>query len=205
MRKLLITNLLFYSSYWIITAATLQYNQRVLIILHGINYSMKMLTSFFSNINCYLFIFIIILSHLKPSKMKTRVLLSMLHLFFTAASFAQNKMQLVGTWKLISGKATQDASTFPYDNKTLDAIKIVTPTHFAVFSQKVSDTAFQHASTGTAEMDDKNYTEHLLYDNNKDMVGKTAKFTYRLEGDKWYIKGKIDNMVMLEEVWQRVK
>lgn len=137
--------------------------------------------------------------------MKTSVLLSMLLLFCTAASFAQNKMQLVGTWKLISGKATQGDSTFPYDNKTSDAIKIVTPTHFAVFSQNISDTAFQHAGAGTVEMDDKNYTEHLMYGNTKDMVGKTAKFTYRLEGDKWYIKGGIDNMMMLEEVWQRVK
>ena len=137
--------------------------------------------------------------------MKTSVLLLMLLLFCTAASFAQNKMQLVGTWKLISGKVTQGDSTFPYDNKTSDAIKIVTPTHFAVFSQNVSDTAFAHAGAGPVEMDDKNYTEHIMYGNDKDLIGKTAKFTYRLEGDKWYIKGGIDNMIMFEEVWQRVK
>lgn len=137
--------------------------------------------------------------------MKTSVLLSMLLLFCAAISFAQNKMQLVGTWKLISGKMTQGDSTFPYDNKTSDAIKIVTPTHFAVFSQHVPDTAFEHAGAGTVEMDGKNYTEHLMYGNDKDMVGKTAKFTYRLGGDKWYIKGGIDNMMMFEEVWQRVK
>ena len=117
--------------------------------------------------------------------MKTSVLLSMLLLFCTATSFAQNKMQLVGTWKLISGKVTQGDSTFPYDNKTSDAIKIVTPTHFAVFSQNISDSSFQHAIAGTVEMDDKNYTEHLMYGNSKDMIGKTAKFTHRLEGDKY--------------------
>jgi hypothetical protein len=137
--------------------------------------------------------------------MKTSILLSVLLLFCTAASFAQNKMQLVGTWKLISGKVTIGDSTYPYDNKTSDAIKIVTPTHFAVLSQNISDTAFQHAGAGTVEMDDKNYTEHLMYGNGKDMIGKTAKFTYRLEGDKWYIKGGIDNMMMFEEEWQRIK
>jgi hypothetical protein len=137
--------------------------------------------------------------------MKTSVLLSMLLLFCAAVSFAQNKMQLVGTWKLISGKATMGDSTFNYDDKTSDAIKIVTPTHFAVFSQNISDTAFEHAGAGTVEMDDKNYTEHLMYGNDKNLTGKTAKFTYSLDGDKWYVKGGIDNTITFEEVWQRVK
>ena len=137
--------------------------------------------------------------------MKTSVLLSLLLLFCTVGSFAQNKMQLVGTWKLISGKVTQGDSTLPYDNKTSDAIKIVTPTHFAVFSQNISDSSFQHAVAGTIEMDDKNYTEHLMYSDAKAIIGKAAKFTYRLEGDKWYIKGGIENMMMFDEEWQRVK
>jgi hypothetical protein len=54
-------------------------------------------------------------------------------------------------------------------------------------------------------MDDKNYTEYLMYTSYKPILGKVAKFTYRLEGDKWYIKGRFDNMMMFEEVWQRVK
>lgn len=137
--------------------------------------------------------------------MKRSILLSMLLLFCIAASFAQNKMQLVGTWKLISGKEIHGDNTFPYDDKILDAIKIVTPTHFAEISQHISDTAFQDAGAGTVEMDEKNYTEHIMYFNIKAMVGKTAKFTYRLQGDKWYIKGGIDNTMMFEEVWQRVK
>ena len=137
--------------------------------------------------------------------MKTSVLLSLLLLFCTAGSFAQNKMQLVGTWKLISGKMIQGDSTFPYDNKTSDAMKIVTLTHFAVFSQNISDSSFEHAGAGTVEMDGKNYTEHLMYTDTKAMIGKAAKFTYRLEGNKWYIKGGIENMMMFDEEWQRVK
>ena len=136
--------------------------------------------------------------------MKTTLFLLML-LLCTAASFAQNQMPLVGTWKLISGKMTQGDSTFPYDNKTSDAIKIVTPTHFAVFTQSMADSSLEHAGAGTVQMDDKNYTENLMYGNSKELLGKAAKFTYRLEGDKWYIKGGIDNMMTFEEVWQRVQ
>jgi hypothetical protein len=137
--------------------------------------------------------------------MKLSVLLSISLLFCTAISFAQNKMQLVGTWKLVSGKVMMGDSTYPYDAKTTNAIKIVTPTHFAVISHNTSDDVFQHAAVGTIQMDSKNYTEHIMYGNSKDMLGKDAKFTYHIEGDKWYIKGGIENMMMFDEVWQRVK
>ena len=96
-------------------------------------------------------------------------------------------------------------STYPYDNKTSDAIKIVTPTHFAVFSKNVTNDSMQHAVAGTVKMDDKNYTEEIQYASGPTMIGKKAKFTYRIEGDKWYVKGGIENMMMFEEVWQRVK
>jgi hypothetical protein len=137
--------------------------------------------------------------------MKTTVLLSILLLLCVSVSFAQNKMSIVGTWKLISGKITEGDSTSPYDNTTSDAIKIVTPTHFAVLSKNVADDSLQHAGAGTVQMDDKNYTEEIKYSSFKDLVGKTAKFAYRIEGDKWYIKGGIENMMTFEEVWQRIK
>src|SRR6188472_1194951 len=102
--------------------------------------------------------------------MKTSLLFSLVLLFCTIGSFAQNKMQLVGTWKLISGKMTQGDSTYPYGDKTSDAIKIVTPTHFAVFSQSIQDSSFEHAGAGTVQMDDKNYEEKIMYGNTKEMI-----------------------------------
>ena len=137
--------------------------------------------------------------------MRTKLLFSILLLLFTATCFAQNKMQLVGTWKLVSGKMIQGDSSYPYDNKTSDAIKIVTPTHFAVMSKTVANDTLEHAVAGIVKMDDKNYTEEIQYASAATMVGKKAKFTYRVDGDKWYVKGGIENMMMFEEVWQRVK
>src|SRR5450432_1864070 len=118
--------------------------------------------------------------------MKSRLLFIMFLLFCTISSIAQNKMQLVGTWKLISGKVTMRDSTYPYDNKTLDAIKIVTPTHFAVISKNVTNDSMQNAGAGTVKMDDRNYTEEIQYGSTPAMIGKKAKFTYRIEGDKWF-------------------
>ena len=135
--------------------------------------------------------------------MKTSCLLSML-LFSAILSFAQNKMSVVGTWKLVSGKAVMGDSTFNYDNKTSDAIKIVTPTHFAVLSNSVADSAFEHAGAGWIQFDEKNYTEELKYGNTKEWIGQKVKFTYRIEGDKWYVKGGIENVATFDEVWQRV-
>ncbi len=137
--------------------------------------------------------------------MRTRHLISILLLLCTATAFAQNKMQLVGTWKLVSGKMIQGDSSYPYDNKTSDAIKIITPTHFAVMSKNASNDTLEHATAGLVKMDDKNYTEEIQYSSGPTMVGKKAKFTYRIDGDKWYVKGGIENMMMFEEVWQRVK
>ena len=135
--------------------------------------------------------------------MKTSCLLSIL-ILSAALGFAQNKMSIVGTWKLVSGKAVMGDSTFNYDNKTSDAIKIVTPTHFAVLSNSVVDSAFEHAGAGWIQFDEKNYTEELKYGDTKEWIGQKVKFTYRIEGDKWYVKGGIENVATFDEVLQRV-
>lgn len=62
----------------------------------------------------------------------------------------------------------------------------------------------QHAGAGTVKMDSKNYTEVINYGNEKSLLGKSAVFTYTLEGDKWHIKGGTAEMKFDEE-WQRVK
>ena len=136
--------------------------------------------------------------------MKTTSLLSVLLFFCATLSFAQNQMSVVGTWKLVSGKAVQGDSTMNYDAKTDDAIKIVTATHYAVLSKNVATDSLQVAGAGPIQVDDKNYIEGTKYCIFKDLVGKSARFTYRIEGDKWYVKGGIENMITFDEVWQRV-
>ena len=135
--------------------------------------------------------------------MKRKLFSVILLSFFFSVIYAQNKMPLVGTWKLLNGKMTNNDTTTSYTN-TNESIKIVTPTHFAVISQHLSDSAFNHTLAGTVKMDAKNYAEEIKYGSAKSFIGKTAKFTYRLEGDKWYIKGGFDKIIF-EEEWQRVQ
>jgi hypothetical protein len=116
------------------------------------------------------------------------------------SSYGQEKA-LEGTWKFISGTITSKDSTFPFG--ATEAMKIVTPTHFAVIS-KSADGNFQHAAAGRVKKDDKNYSEMLEYSSAKDLKTKSAVYTYTLEGNKWHIKGGFDDM-KLDEIWERVQ
>ena len=123
----------------------------------------------------------------------------------TIAQPAGNNMPLVGTWKELSGSTTRGDSVSMFDSKLIDKIKIVTPTHFAWQSRKVSDKSFIGAISGKVTMDSTNYTEEILYSSNPGIKATTvAKFTYKVEGDKWYHKGGFAGYEF-EEVWQRVK
>ena len=136
--------------------------------------------------------------------MRTKSFFTSVLLLCTFYCLAQNNLPVVGTWKLISGKAVIDDSTVTYGNSGNESMKIVTPTHFSVISKNTSDGTMQHAVAGRVKIDATNYTEFLDFASRRDMVSKTARFTYRVEGNKWYIKGGIDNM-QFDEVWQKVE
>ena len=137
--------------------------------------------------------------------MKLVLLISTLLLPFNSISIAQNNASLVGTWKLISGKMAIGDSTNTYDLSKMEAMKIVTPTHFAVFSKNTSDGTLQHAGAGNVIIDGNNYTEIINYmSGDSPHLPITSKFTSKLEGNKWHIKGRFDNFV-LDEIWERIK
>jgi hypothetical protein len=60
------------------------------------------------------------------------------------------------------------------------------------------------ALAGPVKMDNSNYSEEYSFANYREDVGITAKFTYKIVDDKWYIKGGIDHFY-IDEIWQRVK
>jgi len=137
--------------------------------------------------------------------MKLIFLISAFLLSFSSLSVAQNKTSLAGTWKVISGTMKIGDTTTPYDLNKMESMKIVTPTHFAVFAKNKEDGTLQHAAAGKIIVSGNNYTEIINY-----MTGEqprlpiTAKFTSKLEGNKWHIKGGFENYVF-DEVWERVK
>ena len=58
-------------------------------------------------------------------------------LLITTATYSQTTAEIIGTWKLVSGKLTRNDSVFNYGSQTSNSMKIVTPTHFAVLSNNL--------------------------------------------------------------------
>src|SRR4051812_10941567 len=122
--------------------------------------------------------------------MKINLFISLIFLGFAFSSIAQKTSALIGTWKLVSGSFATGDSTFPDDMSKMESMKIVTPTHFAVFSKSTTTGDIGHAGAGTIKIDSDTYIETITYatgtGNKYPMV---AKFKYELSGDQWHIKG----------------
>lgn len=137
--------------------------------------------------------------------MKACLLVWLILLSISFTGMAQKTSQLVGTWKLVSGTMSFGDSTIEDDMTKMESMKIVTPTHFAVFNKDISTGDIGHAGAGTVTVGSNDYTETITYatgTGNKYPI--IAKFTYKLNGDKWHIKGGFDKYTF-DETWQRVK
>src|SRR3954463_9211350 len=95
--------------------------------------------------------------------MKSKLFATIVFLGLFTCTRAQKTASLVGTWKLISGSIMVGDSTFPNDMAKLESMKIVTPTHFAVFSKNSSTGDIEHAGAGPVNFDATNYTETIMY------------------------------------------
>ena len=133
--------------------------------------------------------------------MKIRSFLLVFLLFSVVVSYAQNNA-LVGTWKLVSGKASNADSTVTY-GATGEAIKIITPTRFSVMSKDATGNT-SHFAGGRVRMDGSNYTEILDYSSDKSMLNNNVVFTYKIEGNKCSVKGGTD-AIKFDEVWEKIE
>ena len=83
-------------------------------------------------------------------------------------------------------------------------MKIVTPTHWAVFHQNVDDDVFT-ALGGIYEVSGSVYTEHIDFSIAPQILGVAAPNEYQIADDRWTIKSTPDNTFQLREVWKRVE
>jgi hypothetical protein len=121
----------------------------------------------------------------------------------SAAVFAQTQSPMVGTWKLVSGQLTRNDSTQNYTAANLSSLKIISPTHFAVFGEN-SDGSFSHAFGGSVTITPDTYTESIDFGSSPDMKGRKAVFKYEVKGDQLHINGGMDG-ITFNEMWTRVK
>lgn len=110
---------------------------------------------------------------------------------------------LVGSWRFVTGTYTQpDGSASTTDSTQVQAQKVIVGTHFAYVT--MSGNRFVRAAAGTYRSDTKSYTEHIELTAVPEMLGNDYTFTYRLEGDAWYLDGNVGG-TRLQEIYRRVR
>jgi len=116
-----------------------------------------------------------------------------------ASRNTQKENPLIGTWKLVEGRLTENGKTTVtgYTGDT-SFIKIINPTHFAFLQHdaKKDSTGFFSAGGGHYTLQDSIYTEHLEYCNARSWEGNQFPFTVRIQGDTLIQSGieKIDSL-----------
>jgi len=117
-------------------------------------------------------------------------------LFITAITFLfackstsesdSQKLNIQGTWKLVSGTITDKKSgkATPYE-MNFEMIKIINDTHFAFLKHSLSkqDTLGFDAGGGSYKLNNDQYEEHLEYYSNKNWEGKKFDFKLSLIND----------------------
>jgi hypothetical protein len=121
-------------------------------------------------------------------------------------SYANNPAN--GTWKLLTSHfTTADGSSHSDTQETVDALQIITPTHWIYVSSR--NKKFEHAMGGIYSKDGNKYSLNLDFASfPKKLWGKT-EVTEKLEGNKLYINGSsvIDNKKKFtwQDVFERVE
>ena len=108
------------------------------------------------------------------------------------------KRELLGTWESV-----QPAST----PKTIRCVKHITPTHWTwVLYDRGAKVAISTAGgTWTLKGDKYEETNEFSSEDMKHAHGKAFAFNFKIDGDKWHVKGGPELEILVDEVWVRVK
>jgi hypothetical protein len=124
----------------------------------------------------------------------------------TKKAAADVARSLDGAWRLV--KALDPTGQLRELPPGIEMTKLVVGGRFAwVVAQHGRALA---GGGGTYSQTPTTYTETYSYavgQNQQGLVGSTTRFTWRLEGDKWYHKGTIrvgQQQQQIDEVWERV-
>jgi hypothetical protein len=124
--------------------------------------------------------------------------------FHSTASEKAMRAQLVGTWRIVSASYNGEASDLAQSSVTY---KQVTPAGFTWLSFKKDTKIVYRAGGGTWTLDGNTYAEKINYGMGDDFEvvrNTTASFQCKVDGDRWYSKGKLVNGTTVDEVWQRI-
>ncbi len=114
----------------------------------------------------------------------------------------------LGTWQLISFKYWENAEGFTEFPKDRRRIKLITDNHFTWTEFNAETKRIEIAAGGSCSMNGDTYIESIDFALSPDMenqIGRRYSFTIRIEDDKLFQSGFIEEGFKIEEVWQRMK
>ena len=121
----------------------------------------------------------------------------------TLGAMAQ-ELQIIGTWKFVSGKYNGKDGNLAGANIML---KHVTPeqTLWVIYDKQGR---VVEVAGGSYKLNGNEFIETLSYGlgpNFKAINGKSHTFRDKVEGNKWFHNGQLANGTRIEEVWERVE
>jgi hypothetical protein len=125
---------------------------------------------------------------------------------------ATSQTPLVGTWELISVKATNpDGTKVAMDQSGFREIKVISPTHYMMMTHGVSGDSlvFDKAIAGTIKISGNKFVETPLYASADSLLKAKTDYTWKVQGDKFTQSGTVTfpyggKLVIEELVFQRV-
>jgi len=121
------------------------------------------------------------------------------------AAMPEEPHPLVGTWKKVATRDSKDGAWVPMPEK-YSMLKHITPTHvsWAVFRNDTKEVVM--AMGGRVTIDGKSYTETVDYGLGSimNLLNTRQKFTWKIEGGRFYQAGTLTNGTYLEDQYERV-
>jgi hypothetical protein len=115
-----------------------------------------------------------------------------------------NSTQLVGTWKLVSGK--YNGQSFDFGKQVI--LKHVTGGQFMWLRYDADTKKISQSAGGPYTVHGDTYVEHPVYgigESFEVIKDQDQTFHWKVAGNKWSIDGQLANGVKIGEVWELVK
>jgi len=118
---------------------------------------------------------------------------------FISCSVGEND-NLVGAWKFVSGEYSLPDTTMTLKaNAYLKAVKIFSQSHYSNMTQDLTKDLFiSHG--GTYDLVGDQYIENKEISINVNSIGQSAKFKYKIDGNKLILSSETMN-----EIWEKIE
>jgi hypothetical protein len=118
---------------------------------------------------------------------------------------SQKATEIQGTWKLVSYNYVGD-TVLKKTEDGVERLKLITDSKFC-WIHFISDShVTTNSAGGSYSLDGENYIENLEFGaiGMKDYLGKSQKFTIKIEDNKLYLSGALSDGLKIKEVWERI-